>query len=138
MITINMNKIKRFFKIQVNTVGLNKTYLMVTGIIIKYLLKKPIRNDFLQNLQLITFFDAGAAWTGKNPYDDENLFNQTTLDQQPVSVTVRNNREPIVYGYGFGIRSRLLGYFVRADWAWGVDDGQVLDRVFYLSLNMDF
>jgi hypothetical protein len=27
---------------------------------------------------------------------------------------------------------------VRADWAWGVDDGRVLDRVFYLSLNMDF
>lgn len=106
--------------------------------IIKYLLKKPIRNDFLQNLQLITFFDAGAAWTGKNPYDDANLFNQTTLDKKPVSVTVSNNREPIVYGYGFGIRSRLLGYFVRADWAWGVDDGQVLDRVFYLSLNMDF
>jgi Tol biopolymer transport system component len=106
--------------------------------IIKYLMQKPIRNDFLQNLQLISFFDAGAAWTGKNPYDDTNLFNQTTIDQQPVAVTVYNNREPIVYGYGFGIRSRLLGYFVRADWAWGVDDGQVLDRVFYLSLNMDF
>jgi hypothetical protein len=106
--------------------------------ILKYLMKKPLRNDFLQNLQLTTFFDAGAAWTGKNPYDDDNLFNQTVLSQQPVTVTVSNNREPIVYGYGFGIRSRLLGYFVRADWAWGIDDGQVLDRVFYLSLNMDF
>jgi hypothetical protein len=106
--------------------------------IVKYLMRKPIRNDFLQNLQVITFLDAGAAWTGKNPYDDDNLFNQTTIDKQPTSVTVFNNREPIVYGYGFGVRSRLLGYFVRADWAWGVDDGQVLDRVFYLSLNMDF
>ena len=106
--------------------------------IVKYLMRKPIRNDFLQNLQVITFLDAGAAWTGKNPYDDDNLFNQTTIDKQPTSVTVFNNREPIVYGYGFGVRSRLLGYFVRADWAWGVDDGQVLVRVFYLSLHMDF
>jgi hypothetical protein len=53
-------------------------------------------------------------------------------------VSITNNREPVVYGYGFGFHSRMLGYFVRADWAWGVDDGRVLDRVFYLSLNMDF
>jgi hypothetical protein len=36
------------------------------------------------------------------------------------------------------LRSKVLGYFMRADWAWGIDDNQVLPRVFYLSLNMDF
>jgi isocitrate dehydrogenase len=46
--------------------------------------------------------------------------------------------EPIVGGYGFGLRSRLLGYFLRADWAWGVDDGEVKPRIFYLSLALDF
>ncbi|MFT6410835.1 MAG: hypothetical protein ACJA15_001659, partial [Flavobacteriales bacterium] len=48
------------------------------------------------------------------------------------------NREPIIWGYGFGLRSRLLGYFVRADWAWGVDDGMIMDRVFSISLSTDF
>lgn len=106
--------------------------------VFKYFMRKQIKSDFIENFQIISFLDAGTAWSGKDPYSDENLFNRTTVSQQPVSVTVMNNREPIVYGYGFGLRSRILGYFVRADWAWGVDDGMVLDRVFYLSLNLDF
>ena len=67
-----------------------------------------------------------------------NAFNTQTFLGNPVQVTVDNNREPVVWGYGFGLRSRLLGYFIRADWAWGVDDGIQLPRVFYLSLNLDF
>ncbi len=106
--------------------------------VFKYFAKNPIKSDFLENFQVVTFFDAGSAWTGWNPYSDENLFNRTEVVQIPVNVTITNNREPLIYGYGFGLHSRLLGYFVRADWAWGVDDGRILDRVFYISLNMDF
>lgn len=106
--------------------------------VFKYFAKNPIKSDFIENFQVVTFFDAGSAWTGWNPYASANLFNRTDVVQNPVSVSITNNREPVIYGYGFGLHSRLLGYFVRADWAWGVDDGRVLDRVFYLSLNMDF
>jgi hypothetical protein len=106
--------------------------------VFKYFAKKPIKSDFIENFQVVTFFDAGSAWTGWNPYSDSNLFNRTDVIKNPVTVSITNNREPVVYGYGFGLHSRLLGYFVRADWAWGVDDGRVMDRVFYLSLNMDF
>lgn len=106
--------------------------------IFKYLLNKPIKSDFIENFQVSTFSDVGSAWTGLQPYSDENRFNQVVLSQYPITVTVDNNREPIIWGYGFGLRSRVLGYFVRADWAWGVDDGIVLPRVFYLSLSMDF
>jgi hypothetical protein len=106
--------------------------------VFKYLMNRPIRSDFVENFQVVGFFDAGSAWTGNSPYSDENAFNRTVLEQNPVTVTVDNNREPVIYGYGFGLRSRVLGYFVRADWAWGVDDGRVLPRVFYLSLNLDF
>jgi outer membrane protein assembly factor BamA len=106
--------------------------------VFKHLLNKPIRSDFVENFQVVGFLDAGSAWTGRDPYSDENSFNQTVIEQNPVTVTVDNNREPIIYGYGFGLRSRVLGYFMRADWAWGVDDGQIQPRVFYLSLNLDF
>lgn len=104
----------------------------------RYLLNRPIKSDFVENFQVVTFLDAGSAWTGFNPYADENFFNRTEVYKKPIRVTITNNREPFVYGYGFGMRSRILGYFVRADWAWGVDDGRILDRVFYLSLNLDF
>jgi len=106
--------------------------------VFSYLSKTPIRSDFIRHFQVIGFGDVGSAWTGKSPYDVSNGFNTNTVTLRPVSVTVNSNREPIIYGYGFGLRSKVLGYFLRADWAWGIDDGQILPRVFYLSLNMDF
>lgn len=104
----------------------------------KYLLNKPIKSDFVENFQVVGFSDVGSAWTGLHPYSEDNRFNTQVYEGNPITVTIENNREPVVYGYGFGFRSRVLGYFVRADWAWGVDDGIRLPRVFYLSLNLDF
>ena len=106
--------------------------------VFKYLLNKPIKSDFVENFQIVGFGDVGSAWTGTDPYSDENAFNTQVYQGNPVTVTIDNNREPIIYGYGFGLRSRVLGYFVRADWSWGIDDGMQLPRVFYLSLNLDF
>jgi hypothetical protein len=105
--------------------------------IFKYLLNKPIRSDFFQNFQVAAFGDLGTAWTGSDPYSSENSFNTQVISRPPITISIKNQREPIVGSYGFGLRSRLLGYFVRADWAWGVDDGVVLDHVFHFSLALD-
>jgi hypothetical protein len=32
----------------------------------------------------------------------------------------------------------LLGYFIRGDMAWGVEDGKIGQPVYYLSLSLDF
>ena len=92
----------------------------------------------MQHLQCIGFADIGSAWNGLHPYDESNTFNQVTVTQNPITVTIDNNREPIIWGTGFGVRSRLLGYWVRADWCWGVDDGRWQKRIFALSLHLDF
>jgi Tol biopolymer transport system component len=105
--------------------------------IVRYLANKPIRSDFFNHLQIAAFTDIGTAWTGPDPYSEDNTFNQVVIERNPLTITLNSQREPIVYGYGFGLRTRLLGYFVRADWAWGVDDGVVLPRVFYFSLSLD-
>lgn len=110
----------------------------------KYILNKPIQSDFVENFQLIGFGDVGSAWTGTGPYSNSNSFNtQIVKEQDPPAVStltyVLNNQEdPILASYGFGMRSRLFGYFFRADWAWGVVDGRTLPSEFYLSLNLDF
>ncbi len=106
--------------------------------VFSYLAQHPIKSDFIRYFQAVGFYDIGSAWTGKTPYSNESTFNTNSVTQKPVTVTVNSNREPIIMGYGFGLRSKVLGYFLRADWAWGIDDHQVLPRVFYLSLNMDF
>ena len=106
--------------------------------IFKYLLNRPIRSDFVQNFQIIGFADMGMAWYDKNPYSDENVLNKNVYIGNPVTLTIFNQKEPIVGGYGFGLRSRLLGYFIRVDFAWGVDDRKVQKRMTYLSLTTDF
>lgn len=105
--------------------------------IVRYLASRPVRSDLLNNFQLAAFADVGTAWTGTDPYSRDNSFNQVTLFRNPLTITLNSQREPIIAGYGFGMRTRLLGYFVRADWAWGVDDGVVLPRVFHFSLSLD-
>jgi Tol biopolymer transport system component len=106
--------------------------------IFKYLLNRPIRSDFIQNFQIIGFGDVGMAWYGPNPYSEENVLNKNVYPGNPVTLTIYNQKEPIIGGYGFGLRSRLLGYFIRVDFAWGVDDRKVQKGMTYLSLTTDF
>jgi hypothetical protein len=107
--------------------------------IFKYLLNRPIKSDFVRNFQVVTFGDVGTAWTGNNPYDSTNALNHQVQQYGPfLTITLYSQHDPLVGGFGFGLRSRVLGYFLRADWAWGVQDGEVLPYKFYLSLSLDF
>jgi len=106
--------------------------------IISYLANRPINSDFLRNLQLVGFYDIGTAWSGLTPWDKANAYNYEVLENGPLTVTIDKDRAPVVMGFGFGVRSRLLGYFIRADWAWGVEDYTIHPRIFYLSLSLDF
>ena len=60
------------------------------------------------------------------------------IENGPITITIDNQKNPFVGGFGFGVRSRLFGYFIRADWAWGVEDGYVLPHILYISLGLDF
>ena len=106
--------------------------------IFKYLLNRPIKSDFVRNFQVVGFGDIGTAWNGSSPYDSTNALNNSTIAQQPFVITLISQNEPIVGGFGFGLRSRLLGYFIRADWAWGVENRTIQPYKFYFSLGLDF
>jgi hypothetical protein len=103
-----------------------------------YLLNKPIRSDFIRNFQVAGFFDVGTAWTGTSPFSDDNSFNTQIISQNPVTVILDRQVDPIVAGTGFGLRTRIFGYFMRIDWAWGYEDGVMRDSIFYWSLGLDF
>ena len=63
------------------------------------LMPKKALTPLLEHFQAVGFFDIGSAWTGSDPYADENAFNSTTIEQYPVSITVDNNREPIIWNF---------------------------------------
>ncbi len=106
--------------------------------IIRYLANRPLRSDFLNNFQLVGFGDLGTAWTGLTPYSDENALFTRVISKGGLLITVREQRQPLVGGIGFGARARLLGYFIRADYAWGIEDMVINKPVFYVSLSLDF
>lgn len=108
--------------------------------IFRYLFNRPLRSDFINNFQVIGFGDLGTAWTGKSPWDEENSLNTTIISAagNPITVILKNHDEPVIGGYGIGLRTRLWGYFIRLDWAWGVENNMVLPRVTYLSFSYDF
>jgi WD40 repeat protein len=104
----------------------------------RYLMNRPLKSEFFNNFQIVGFGDLGTAWTGSNPYSDKNALYTDIVTSGPITVTLKTEKEPIVGGFGFGARTKLLGYFVRADWAWGVEDGTIHKNVFYISMSLDF
>ncbi len=106
--------------------------------VFRYFANRPIKSDFINNFQVVAFGDLGTAWNGPGPYSKQNSLYQRVVKQGPIKVTIDNQVEPVVGGYGLGLRTRFLGYFLRADWAWGVEDLKVGKPLFYLSLSLDF
>ena len=105
----------------------------------KYFSSKPVKTAFLNDFMIVGFFDIGTAWTGPNPFSDKNSLFRKSIYQNPVEITIINQDDPIVAGYGFGLRSTLFGYYVRTDWAWGVVNGIPSKKpMFTLSLSLDF
>ena len=102
-------------------------------------LSKGLRSSFFKNFQIVGFADVGTAWQGSSPFSKDNPVNVTRVTAPPIfSIDVKSFREPIVGGYGVGARVLLFGYFIRADYAWGVENKIVQDPKFYLSLGYDF
>lgn len=106
--------------------------------------KKPLRSSFLHNFQVVGFFDLGSAYKGLTPFDEQNPFTSEQIVYQAggVPVTIINVdyfRRPTVLGYGAGIRSSLLGYFIRVDMAWGYNGTSSTAKPSWLfSLSKDF
>ncbi|MEL6122927.1 MAG: BamA/TamA family outer membrane protein [Bacteroidota bacterium] len=104
----------------------------------KYLSARELRSKFLRNIQATAFFDIGSAWHGFLPSIEDNPINTVTLAQRGVIVSLNLDRSTFVYSYGFGARINLLGYFIRADYAWGVESGLTQDPKLHISLGTDF
>jgi hypothetical protein len=105
---------------------------------IRYFAGHPLRSNFLNSLQIVGFGDIGTAWSGRDPWSGQNGYDTQVIESGPVTVTLDSNTDPIVAGFGAGLRAQLMGYFIRADWAWGIENYYILPRIFYLSFSLDF
>jgi len=124
-----------------NTYALLNTELRIP--VFKYLIRKPVIGNFWRNFQVVGFFDAGTAWQGRSPYSLNNPINTTTLyrptDGPIISIMKVNYfRDPIVMGYGAGLRAVIFGLYLRADYAWGIESRQIQKPLLHIALGTDF
>jgi len=106
--------------------------------VFQYFSKAPISSGFLRSFQVVGFGDIGTAWTGPSPYSAQNSLFTKYVDSGPMHISVEIQKEPFVGGFGVGARATLMGYFIRGDVSWGVDDYRVRKPIWYLSLSLDF
>lgn len=108
--------------------------------LIRYLYRGNVTSNFLRNLQLVAFTDIGTAWTGSGPFSQQNSLNTEVVGggSIPFRATVTNFKNPFLVGYGAGVRTMIFGYFVKFDYAWGLEDRTVGKPIAYLTLGYDF
>jgi hypothetical protein len=105
----------------------------------KYLGVNQLNSSFLKNFQSIVFTDLGTVWNKRNPFEKQNDFNTKPIENSsPFSGQVTDFKSPILASYGFGARTSLLGYYVKVDFAWGIDDAVTLKPITYFTLGYDF
>jgi hypothetical protein len=108
--------------------------------IMSCLFSRSIGGQWLQNLQLIAFVDAGSAWVGYNPWDKNNEIYKDEVLNLPngITVTIQKDVSPFVAAVGFGLRTQLAGYFIRLDRGNGIENGYFQRRIWYFSFGFDF
>jgi Tol biopolymer transport system component len=108
--------------------------------IIKYFSSRPISSSFLRNLLFVGFYDIGSSWTGKSPFATENSVNTQIINNEgsPFQARIQNFKNPWLSSYGFGLRTVLLGYYVKFDLAYPIEDYIIGKPRFLVSLGYDF
>ena len=108
--------------------------------IVKMFYTGIVSSPFFRNLQLNTFYDAGSAWNGSNPFSQDNSVNTREEELSPPTfrATVTNYQNPFISSFGFGLRSMIFSYYMKFDVAWPVENFTVQDPMLQLSLGYDF
>ena len=108
--------------------------------IVQLLVGHRVGWNLLNTLQLNLFGDFGTAWTGFTPYSEDNCLYTRYIDSGPIHAEVKRQVDPWVGGFGIGARFSVFGYFLRFDYAWGVEDMKIDNKkgMFMFSIGTDF
>ncbi|WP_276479965.1 hypothetical protein [Paraflavitalea pollutisoli] len=114
------------------------------------LINRPINNAFIRNFQVIQFIDLGNAWDGDLFSGGLNKFerpqqiyvpsdpNGPIPDPTAVVRLKAGGIGPLAGGYGFGVRSTLLGYFLRLDAGWEMNGIFRGKPILHFAMGVDF
>ncbi len=102
----------------------------------------PITSNFFRNLQFTAFYDIGTSWTGPLPFNAENSVRKRVVPEvqsgSPFRIEIDEYLNPWLYSYGLGLRTMMLGYYMKFDLAWPVENYTVKDPRLSVTLGFDF
>lgn len=98
------------------------------------------QTEFMKYLQFVGFMDFGTAWTGMSPFSKYNGFNTNTYggNNNPFIIKVTDFRNPFLMGIGGGLRTRLLGYYIKYDYGIGIENKEMKTPISYFTIGYDF
>jgi len=101
---------------------------------------RQVSNRFLNSLQFLVFGEVGTAWTGRTPYSPDNCLYTRWIDNGSFLIKINRHVDPWVQGFGMGLRGSLFGYFLRLDYAWGLEDYKIYKKngMLMFSIGLDF
>lgn len=99
-----------------------------------------VKINFFDSMQFLVFGDIGTAWTGLTPYSEDNCLYTRYVTNGPITAKIKRQVDPFVGGFGLGLRASIFGYFLRFDYAWGVEDMKIYNKkgMFNFSIGVDF
>ena len=106
--------------------------------LVRALATGPIASNFFRNLQFTGFYDVGSSWTGAIPFGSSNVGRTRDVTSGAFSAQIKEYLNPWLYSYGFGFRSMIFGYYIKADLAWPVVNYTVQNPRAQLSFGFDF
>ncbi len=123
-----------------NNVAVGSAELRVP--LIRALSSGPITSNFFRNLQFTAFYDIGTSWTGALPFNAGNSVRKRVVPEvqsgSPFRIEIDEYLNPWLYSYGLGLRTMMLGYYVKFDLAWPVENYTVKDPRLSVTLGFDF
>lgn len=107
---------------------------------VQLIAQRQLANQFFNSLQIVAFGDFGTAWTGLTPYSEDNCLYTRWITSGDITAMVKRQVDPFVCGFGLGLRAKLFGYFLRLDYAWGVEDYTIKEKKgrLHFSIGLDF
>jgi len=99
---------------------------------------RVIETNFWKKLIFLGFFDFGTAFNGLTPSDKTNPYNTIIYKQNAYNVSVTANRNPYLYGIGYGVNFMVLGYNFRVERAFGFEENKLKNRLYHFCIGKNF
>lgn len=106
--------------------------------LIRALAGGPVTSNFFRNMQFVGFYDIGTSWSGPPPFNSGGSVRQKQIKSGEITVQLNEYLNPWLYSYGVGLRTVMLGYYLKFDLAWPVENFRVHDPRLMVTLGYDF